>query len=147
LIQEHLNYNNSSIISSYSKTDIKEKQTNSETLKNLKGDSSKAQEISTLQTNMRGGRNIVVPKISKMGKKPLLLSNPLLTIGNGYTFHNQNLPIKSKLISQEDYLSSYFAQMPPTTLANPKLPPIKKNSTPKPTLKGEQKTTSLKQII
>lgn len=69
IIKEHINYNNGSVISNYSKTDIKYKQTSFDVSEVLNDERVSIQNISALGKNMKDGRNIVVPKVQKQSKK------------------------------------------------------------------------------
>lgn len=155
LIQEHINFNHGSAISNYSKTEVKPKERSfdvSESLSNIlanftneliKNDKAKIQNINTLKKTMRGGRNIVVPKIQN--KDPIAIK--LKNNGKFYSDLKQapveliqkaNLLLKSTLTSDQcsDYISSYFHNSPPTSVQvqTGKLPPIifQKHQTPKP---------------
>uniref|UniRef100_A0A7S3J7W0 Uncharacterized protein n=1 Tax=Euplotes harpa TaxID=151035 RepID=A0A7S3J7W0_9SPIT len=146
LIQEHINFNHGSAISNYSKTEVKPKERSfdvSESLSNIlanftneliKNDKAKIHNINTLKKTMRGGRNIVVPKIQN--KDPIAMK-----LKNNAPFEliqKANPLLKSTLTSDQcsDYISSYFHNSPPTSVQvqTGKLPPIifQKHQTPKP---------------
>ena len=99
LIKEHLGYNNHSIISSYSKPEVKENKTDNTNIKIVNESASDIQNISSLQKEMRGGRNIVVPKVAKNSNKVCIKRGSFACnlIDIDSTFEKHKVKAKSRL--------------------------------------------------
>lgn len=111
MIQEHINYNTSSIISNFPKsTNQKDKKLDSSlslnnvhsTISNFRDSQCQVPSINSLKKSMRDGRNIVVPRITQAQK---------------FDFNSSS--------KYKDYISSYFNAKVAAKTKPANLPPIK----------------------